>query len=114
MSSPEDHKAPLHPCKVLFDELAWQTPLAGLRVRAHRANGKQLRIAEFSAEFIEPEWCEKGHAGYVLEGILEVQFHGGTVTYRAGDGLLIPPGYEHGHKARSLTPITRVVLVEDV
>lgn len=98
---------------VRFDELAWQSPASGLRFKACRSAGKQLRLAEFTPEFREAEWCEKGHVGYLLEGILEVRFRSVTVTYRAGDALLIPAGFEHGHKARALTSVARLVLMED-
>lgn len=99
---------------VHFDELPWQAPMHGLRVKAYQQDGKRLRLVEFSAEFVEPDWCVNGHVGFLLEGILQVEFHGHTTTYKTGDGLIIPAGPAHGHKARSLTPVTRVVLVEDV
>jgi quercetin dioxygenase-like cupin family protein len=74
--------------------------------------GARLRLAEFTKDFVEPDWCTKGHIGYVLEGRMEVDFHGHVVTFRAGQGLFIPPGSEHGHKARVLTDSVTVILVE--
>lgn len=100
--------------RVAFNELEWQSPLPGVRFKVFRSGNKQIRLAEFSSEFVEPEWCDKGHVGYLLEGILEIDYHGRVVTYKAGDALFIPPGTESGHKARSLTAVTRLVLVEDV
>lgn len=100
--------------KIYFNDLDWQSPVRGMRFKSFRQDSRQLRLVEFAMDFIEPEWCEKGHAGYVLEGILEIDFHGNKVSYQAGDGLLIPAGQEHGHKARSLTPITRLVLFENI
>jgi len=100
--------------RVIFRELEWQSPMPGVRFKAFRSGNKQIRLAEFSNEFVEPDWCEKGHMGYVMEGSLEIDFNGKTVTYKAGDGLVIPPGTGSKHKARSLTPVTRLVLVEDV
>jgi quercetin dioxygenase-like cupin family protein len=70
-------------------------------------------MLEFTAAFVEPDWCEKGHIGIVLEGAIELDFHGDLVTYRKGDGLFIPAGARGGHKARSLTPVTQLLLVED-
>jgi len=99
--------------KVEFDRLQWQSPLPGARFKCHREGGKQLRVLELTRELVEPDWCEKGHIGLVLEGALEIDFRGRVVTYREGDGLFIPPGPEGGHKARSLTPVARLVLVED-
>jgi hypothetical protein len=41
-------------------------------IEADRSGSKQLRLVEFSSEFVEPHWCEKGHIGLVLSGTLEV------------------------------------------
>ena len=100
--------------KVDFGSVSWVQPAAGVRFKAHEQDGRRLRLAEFSRDFVEPDWCTKGHIGYVLEGEMEVDFQGKVVTLRAGDGLFIPPGIEHGHKARVLTDFVRVILVESV
>jgi hypothetical protein len=57
---------------------------------------------------------DKGHSGLILEGSLEVDFRGNVVIYQEAEGIFIPPGPGCAHKARSLTPVERVVLVEDV
>ena len=103
----------MQPYKVDFDTLEWQSPLPGARFKTYRADEKQIRLVEFTSEFVEPHWCERGHIGLVLEGILEVDFRGQVITYRKGDGLFIPPGAPSGHKARSVTPLVRLVLVEN-
>jgi hypothetical protein len=100
--------------KVDFGSIPWEQPAAGVRFKACEQDGRRLRLAEFTKDFVEPDWCTKGHIGYVLEGAMEVDFHGKVVIFRAGDGLFIPPGSAHGHKARVLTDFVRVVLVEDV
>ena len=100
--------------KVDFEGLPWEPAAAGVRFKAYEQEGRRLRLAEFARDFVEPDWCTKGHIGYVLAGEMAVDFHGRIVTFRAGDGLFIPPGPEHGHKARVLTDFVRVVLVEDV
>jgi len=68
---------------------------------------------EFTSDFVEPQWCEKGHIGFVCEGSLEIDFHGHIVIYQKGEGIFIQPGTESAHKARSLTSLVRLVLVED-
>ena len=100
--------------KVDFDELKWQQLLPGARAKVHRDGSKQLRLVEFTSEFVEPHWCERGHIGFVVSGILEVDFRGQVIRYPEGSGIIIPPGSESGHKARSVTPVVRLVLVEDV
>lgn len=104
----------MYPNRIDFDALPWQSPLPGARFKVHRENARQLRLVEFTPEFVEPDWCQKGHVGFVLEGILEVSFSGRVVVYPQGSGVFISPGSASAHKARSLTPVVRLVLVEDV
>ena len=100
--------------KVEFDSLPWETPMPGVRMKVFRDGQKQMRLAEFSSDFVEPHWCEKGHIGFVLRGELEIDFHGTLVRYTEGTGIFIPRGADHGHKARSLTPSVLLFLVEEV
>jgi hypothetical protein len=100
--------------KIDFDTIEWQSPMPGARCKSYVADGKQLRLLELNHNFVELHWCEKGHVGLVLEGTLEIDFHGQVVTtYKQGDGLFIRPGPAAAHKARALTPVVRLVLVED-
>jgi hypothetical protein len=99
--------------RVDFDSIPWQSPAPGARFKAWERNGSRLRLAEFTKEFVEADWCIQGHVGYVLEGVIEVDFHTGQEIFVAGDGLFIPPGDEHGHKARAITNSVTLVLVED-
>ena len=102
-----------HECRIPFGSMTWDTPAAGVRSKAHAEGGRRLRLLELGPEFVEPEWCQKGHIGYVLEGELEIDFGGRLVTFRAGDGLWIPPGDAHKHKARALTERVVLILVEE-
>ncbi|HET7833930.1 MAG TPA: hypothetical protein VFK88_13290 [Gallionella sp.] len=100
--------------RVLFETLEWQNSLPGARFKAYRSGGKQVRLLEFTREFVEPDWCEKGHVGLVIEGELEIDFHGNLVRYPQGAALVIPAGAASGHKARSIAPRTQLFLVEDI
>ena len=100
--------------RVDFDAVAWQSPAEGVRFKAYEQAGRRLRLAEFGKGFIEPDWCTKGHIGYVLEGRFEIDFDGKTVSFGPGDGVFIPPGEEHKHKATVLSDVARLILVEDV
>ncbi len=102
------------PFKVDFESIGWQSQAAGMRSKAYREGLKQIRLVEFTQEFVETDWCLKGHVGLVLSGWLEIDFRGRTVAYPEGSGIFIPPGQAGAHKARSLSPVTRLVLVEDV
>lgn len=101
------------PNPIDFDSLPWQDGLPGARSKIYREGPKQIRLLELSSDFVEPDWCEKGHAGFVLEGKLEVDFEGHIVVYPEGTGICIPAGRASAHKARSLTPTTHLMLVED-
>ena len=94
--------------------MPWQSPAPGVRFKAWERNGSRLRLAEFTKEFVEADWCVKGHIGYVLEGVIEVDFQTKEEVFVAGDGLFIPPGNEHGHKAKAITNSVTLVLVEKI
>jgi hypothetical protein len=100
--------------RVLFDEMEWQNGIHGARFKAFRSGTKQIRLVEFTSEFVEPDWCVKGHIGYVIQGELEIDFHDRFVRYPEGSGINIPSGPTSGHKARSLTPTVLLFLVEDI
>lgn len=97
-----------------FESLAWVPSLPGARYKIHREGSRQLRLVEFTPEFVEPDWCEKGHIGLVLAGTLELDFRGQRISYPQGSGIFVPPGPTGAHKARSVTPVVRLVLVEEV
>jgi quercetin dioxygenase-like cupin family protein len=98
--------------RVDFNEIAWQSPMKGLRFKAQRQSGRQVRLVEYTKE-MEPHWCEKGHIGYVLEGRLEIRFSTEVEIYGEGDGVFIPAGPEHKHMGKALTDVVRVIFVEE-
>jgi hypothetical protein len=100
--------------RILFDELEWQNGILGARFKAFRSGTKQLRLLEFTSEFVEPDWCEKGHVGFVIQGELEIDFHGQLVRYPQSSGIFIPAGSASAHKARSITPVVQLFLVEEI
>jgi quercetin dioxygenase-like cupin family protein len=55
-----------------------------------------------------------GHFGYILEGRFEIEFDSGTEIFEAGDGVFIPDGKEHRHRAKALGDIVRALFVEDI
>lgn len=104
----------MNPNKVDFDSLAWQSTVPGARYKVYRDGSRQLRLVEFTDEFVEPHWCEKDHVGLVLSGTLEIDFGGERVSYPEGTGVFIPAGVARAHKVRAATPMVRLILVEDV
>ena len=100
--------------KINFQSMEWEKPADGVKFKVHQQAGRQIRLAEFGKEFVEPDWCTKGHIGYVLEGEMEIDFDGKKEVFGPGDGLFIPTGEEHKHKGRVLTDTIKAILVEDV
>jgi len=99
--------------RIDFEAMAWERPAADVKFKAYEEAGKKLRLVEVAKEFVEPDWCRKGHIGYILEGQIEIDFDGKVIVFGPGDGLFIPAGEEHKHKARVLADIVKVILVED-
>lgn len=99
--------------KANWEELQWESPFEGIRHKALREGGRQLRLVEYTPD-VEPHWCEKGHFGYVLSGRFEIKFDDVTEIYEPGDGVFIPSGAEHRHMGTALTDVVRAIFVEDI
>jgi len=96
-----------------FDHLEWQSSLPGARFKAFQQGTLKLRLVEFAKGFAAPEWCTKGHVGYVLEGQADVDFDGEIIRFSTGDGVFVPEGEENKHKVTVLSEVVRLILVED-
>lgn len=94
-------------------ELAWIEAFPGVRYKTVNQHGRRVRLIEFLEGFQEPDWCRRGHIGYVLAGRLEVAFSNRVETFTAGDILLIAAGEEDQHRARVLEGPVRIFVVED-
>ena len=92
----------------------WQSPRPGLRYKAVEREGKRLRMMELSKGFKEAVWCYRSHFGLVLKGEMEVAFGRRKTLYREGDAIAIPGGEASRHKARPLSPIVKLFLVDEV
>jgi quercetin dioxygenase-like cupin family protein len=100
--------------RVDFDAVGWKETLPGARQKAVERGGKRIRLVEFAVEFVEPDWCAKGHVGYVLGGELALEFEDREERYRPGDAFVIRPGGPDKHMARAVGATARLLLVEDV
>jgi len=98
--------------KIEFDSIPWDFPMDGVRHKIFSFLNKKLRLVEYSSD-MEPHWCERGHAGYILEGQFLIEFTNSTQVFNAGDGIVIPDGVEHRHRAKVLSKVVRAVFVED-
>jgi len=100
--------------KVSFDSLPWQSSSKCARHKIFQHGNRRLRLLEFSKGFVEPDWCTKGHIGYVLSGEIDIDFKGRLVRFAAGDGVFIPAGRGNEHMAKVITDAVTLILVEDV
>ncbi|MGH7973361.1 MAG: cupin domain-containing protein [Limisphaerales bacterium] len=100
--------------RINWDCLPWITPMPGVRFKAFEQDGRKLRLVEFARGFKEPDWCRKGHIGYVLKGEGELQFSDQTISLKSGDGIFIPAGEEHKHILHVIGGDIQVVLVEEL
>ena len=97
-----------------WDAIAWETAAPGLRTKTALCGAKKLRLVEFGAEFVEPDWCTRGHTGLVLEGEMELNVDGRLLRLRAGDALMLPGGEQHRHRHHATIKTTRLFLVEEI
>ena len=82
-----------------FDKMSWIETAKGLRTKTFKKGNQQIRLAEFSEGFIEPDWCRKGHVVYVIDGEFTNDYNGTLERYKKGDVIFIPKGEEAKHKA---------------
>ncbi len=83
-----------------FQNIDWEVPAARVRYKAYVEGNQRIRLVEFSEEFVEDDWCTKGHIGYILEGSISIDFDGSLINFKAGDGIFISEGKENKHKAK--------------
>ena len=98
--------------KIGFDSIEWSSPIDGVRHKVFRFEDKILRLVEYSSD-MEPHWCDRGHAGYILEGRFQIEFAGHTEVIESGDGMVIPGGPDHRHRATVLSDTVKAVFIED-
>src|SRR5262245_43095285 len=84
---------------IRFDAIEWES--VGERARQKRVvvDGSVLRLLQLDAGFQEPDWCLKGHVGYVVAGSLRIQFSDRIERLSVGDGLAISGGEVWKHRA---------------
>ena len=98
--------------KIRFEAIPWTSPMRGVRHKVEPIGDKKFRLVEYTPE-MEPHWCERGHAGYILDGQMEIEFKEGAQIFKAGDGVNIPDGPEHMHKATVVSGVVRAFFIED-
>ena len=83
---------------IRFEDLEWTSPKKGVDEKLYSDGNKRMRLVRFNEDFIEEDWCLKGHVGLVLDGEMTIDFNGTTQAYKKGDGLWIREGRSSKHK----------------
>ena len=100
--------------RLAFANLEWTAIAPGARHKVFERAGKRVRLLELSRNFVEIDWCRKGHVGVVLQGLLALDLDGRSERFNPGDGLFIPAGEAGKHKARSISERVTLFLIEEV
>ncbi len=104
----------MHNNKIHFEHIEWETPSAGVKQKIFSKGNQRIRLLRFYEDFIEVDWCTKGHIGYVTDGEMTVDFDGKIVSYKKGSGLWIEEGHENKHKVIiAKGKMAELILVED-
>ncbi len=98
--------------KIQFETIEWKPAIPGVRHKVYSDGSRVLRLVEYSGE-MALHWCSKGHIGVILKGRFEIEFQDGKSVFETGDGVFIPSGEEHRHRARVLTDVVQAVFIED-
>ena len=94
-----------------FEAADW-TDRGRARLKELSAHGRRVRLVEFLPGFSDPNWCLKGHAVYVLSGVLESEYADGFSSRRAGEAYVIPSGARHRSRNLGAEPV-RLLIVDE-
>ena len=97
--------------KIEFADMDWEIPYQGIKHKIVEHNGVKLRLVEYSKD-VPLHWCSRGHYGMILEGEMEIEFADKKDIFRKGDGVFIPNGEDHWHRATALTEMVKALFVE--
>ena len=81
-----------------FKKLNWEKPQKGVEQKVYSDGTVKMRLLRFLDNFVEDEWCLKGHIGFVLNGEMKIDFNGEIKNYNKGDGIWINEGPDSKHK----------------
>ena len=95
-----------------FATIPWESPAVGVKVKQATRGNHHIRLVKFSEDFVETDWCRKGHFAFVVRGTIEIDFGTRVFTFKAGDGLFIPPDESSKHKARVPNGTATLFIVE--
>lgn len=84
--------------QIKFNNIEWERPSNGVEQKQFLNGNQRIRLLRFYDDFVEENWCVKGHIGYVIDGEMTIDFNGKLVQYSKGDGLWIESDEGSKHK----------------
>jgi quercetin dioxygenase-like cupin family protein len=80
--------------RLAYPDRPW-TPGAHPLEEKKTAGLGRATLLRFRPGFADPQWCENGHAAFVLEGRLSIELEDGVHRVAAGEGFVVEPGTPH-------------------
>ena len=77
-----------------FDEMEWQPGVHPLENKKTASAGSVV-LVKFAPGFSDPNWCERSHAMYVVEGVIALELEGRVETFSSGQAALLDRGTRH-------------------
>jgi quercetin dioxygenase-like cupin family protein len=99
---------------IALERTPWADDVPGIRARETHVGGRRWAIVEYAPRARREEYCVDGHAGYVLEGEIEYEFHDGEapMVVSQGDAFTLATG--RGHRGRNTRDSSsRLFLIDD-
>jgi hypothetical protein len=97
---------------VPFPATTFEPEAPGIASRAVQVNGVRWAIVQYEPGVLREEWCDEGHSGYVLDGMVRYEFQDGRTALAVyeGEGFTLPDG--SGHRGRAGTDGARLFLID--
>ena len=99
--------------KINFQKMEWEQSMEGVKQKVYCVGKKLIRLVHYEKQML-PHWCEKGHYGMILHGNFRIEYNNQTLNYLQGEGVFIPEGPEHRHRATVISDYVEALFVEDL
>jgi quercetin dioxygenase-like cupin family protein len=80
--------------RVVFSSLSWKQGGHPLEKKKTGDLGG-MTLLRFEQGFSDPNWCVNGHVGYVIEGVLRLEYQDTIVDIGPGEAFVIDPDTPH-------------------
>ena len=80
--------------RIAFPAMGWEHGSHPLE-RKKTSPDYAVALLEFEPGFTDPNWCRRGHAGFVLCGRFRLELESGTEVLEAGEAFVVDPDTPH-------------------